>query len=88
MYFSALGQPTIVLNSAKTVIDLLDRRGTIYSDRPLLHMADLCVSLQCITYCQSSSLVGPNGKVLLRSPSMAVNIMPCANPCRHIYRLR
>ena len=48
MYFSALGQPTIVLNSAKAVIDLLDRRGTVYSDRPFLHMADMYVFLHAI----------------------------------------
>ena len=48
MYFSSLGKPTIVLNSAKAVTDLLDRRGSIYSDRPFLHMADMYVSLPFI----------------------------------------
>jgi hypothetical protein len=34
MYLNALGQPIIVINSLKTAFDLLDRRASIYSDRP------------------------------------------------------
>lgn len=36
---TVFGQPIIVLNSAKTAFDLLDRRSSIYSDRPVLEMA-------------------------------------------------
>ncbi|KAJ7468478.1 putative monooxygenase [Mycena latifolia] len=34
VYLDAVGQPVIVLNSAKVAKDLLDRRSSIYSDRP------------------------------------------------------
>jgi len=34
IYFNALGRSIIVLNSAQAAIDLLDKRSSIYSDRP------------------------------------------------------
>ncbi|KAI0066941.1 cytochrome P450 [Artomyces pyxidatus] len=34
VYFTAFGQPMIVLNTIKAASDLLDRRAGIYSDRP------------------------------------------------------
>ncbi|THH17465.1 hypothetical protein EW146_g3339, partial [Bondarzewia mesenterica] len=34
VYFSVLGQPFLVLNSQEAASDLLDRRTSIYSDRP------------------------------------------------------
>lgn len=34
MYLNALGQPILVINSLKTAFELLDRRASIYSDRP------------------------------------------------------
>lgn len=33
-YLNAAGQPIIVVNDHKVAADLLDRRATIYSDRP------------------------------------------------------
>ena len=47
MYLNALGQPIIVLHSAKAAFDLLDRRANIYSDRPRFIVAVdiLCGSL-------------------------------------------
>jgi hypothetical protein len=39
MYLDAAGQPTIVLNSFKSSIELLERRAINYSDRPRLIMA-------------------------------------------------
>ncbi|KAH9170547.1 cytochrome P450 [Lactarius sanguifluus] len=44
MYLSALGQPILVLNSLKAVAELFDRRGTIYSSRPRLIMAQEIVA--------------------------------------------
>ncbi|KAF7375542.1 putative monooxygenase [Mycena sanguinolenta] len=35
VYVDALGQPIIIINSAKVANDLLDKRGSIYSDRPI-----------------------------------------------------
>jgi len=34
-----LGQPFIILNSAKIAADMLDKKSSIYSDRPTLQMA-------------------------------------------------
>ena len=34
MYVSALGQGVLVINSQRVAIDLLEKRSTIYSDRP------------------------------------------------------
>jgi hypothetical protein len=33
-----LGQPLIILNSAKVAIEMLDKKSSIYSDRPVLQM--------------------------------------------------
>lgn len=38
VYFSAVGQPVVILNSAQSLFDLLDGRSAIYSDRPRLVM--------------------------------------------------
>lgn len=39
MYLDAAGSPTIVLNSLKPAVELLERRSNNYSDRPRLIMA-------------------------------------------------
>jgi len=39
MYLNAAGQPTVVLNSLKAAFDLLERRASIYSDRPRFLLA-------------------------------------------------
>ena len=44
MYLDAAGQPTIVPNSLKTALDLLDHRASNYSDRPRLVMAQEILS--------------------------------------------
>ncbi|CCM06173.1 uncharacterized protein FIBRA_08415 [Fibroporia radiculosa] len=43
MHLSVLGRSIIVLSSPKTISDLLDKRSTIYSDRPVLTMAGTLV---------------------------------------------
>jgi cytochrome P450 len=43
VYINALGQKVVVLGSAQAVNDLLEQRGSIYSDRPTTPMGDLCV---------------------------------------------
>ncbi len=35
---TVLGQPLIILNSAKVAVEILDKKNAIYSDRPVLHM--------------------------------------------------
>ncbi|KAH9175619.1 cytochrome P450 [Lactarius sanguifluus] len=44
MYLTALGQPILVLNSIKAAAELLDRRASIYSDRPRMIMAQEVLS--------------------------------------------
>jgi hypothetical protein len=34
MYLEVLGQTMIILDSYRAAMDLLDKRGSIYSDRP------------------------------------------------------
>ena len=34
IYLNAAGQPVVIINSQKVAVELLDRRGAIYSDRP------------------------------------------------------
>jgi hypothetical protein len=38
-HVEVLGQHTMVLNSYKTAMDMLDKKSSIYSDRPVLPMA-------------------------------------------------
>ena len=45
MSFRVFGQVIVVLNSAKTSKDLLEKRGDIYSDRPVIPFFDMCVLL-------------------------------------------
>ncbi|KAG1747303.1 cytochrome P450 [Suillus lakei] len=42
-HVKVLGQHIMVLNSAKTAMEMLDKKGTVYSDRPVLPMGgELC----------------------------------------------
>jgi hypothetical protein len=41
--FYVFGQVFVVLNSAQTTKDLLEKRGDIYSDRPVIPFFDMCV---------------------------------------------
>jgi hypothetical protein len=45
VYLHILGQGLVFLNSPEAAFDLLDKRGSIYSDKPSLVMAgELCVT--------------------------------------------
>jgi hypothetical protein len=44
VHISLVGQPIIYLNSYEVAIKLLEKRASIYSDRPLTEMAKLFVS--------------------------------------------
>jgi hypothetical protein len=53
VYLHVLGQGLVFLNSPEAAVDLLDKRGSIYSDKPSLVMAgELCVgsSLHFVPY--------------------------------------
>jgi hypothetical protein len=39
VYANAAGQPLIILSDMEVANEMLDRKGAIYSDRPVLHMA-------------------------------------------------
>jgi hypothetical protein len=38
IYFNALGKSIVVLNSVEAAVELLDKRSSIYSDRPYFGM--------------------------------------------------
>ena len=40
--FHVFGQVIIVLNSVKATKDLLEKRGEIYSDRPVIPFYEMC----------------------------------------------
>lgn len=40
LYLNFMGQPAIILNSLQAANDLMDKRGTIYSDRPRFHFME------------------------------------------------
>ncbi|KAF8642677.1 hypothetical protein AX16_009439 [Volvariella volvacea WC 439] len=40
-YVSLFGQPWLIINSFSTAVDLLEKRGSIYSNRPILQMVEL-----------------------------------------------
>ncbi|KAF7375504.1 putative monooxygenase [Mycena sanguinolenta] len=48
VYVDALGQPLFIVNSAKVARDLLDKRSSIYSDRPSFTMATLSGSAEVL----------------------------------------
>ncbi|KDQ54081.1 hypothetical protein JAAARDRAFT_196846 [Jaapia argillacea MUCL 33604] len=41
VYVNLLGQPMIIVNSAKQAISMLDKKSSIYSDRPSLEMCNM-----------------------------------------------
>ena len=41
MYISLVGRPTVIINSVSVASDLLDKRGSIYSDRPQMPSFEL-----------------------------------------------
>jgi hypothetical protein len=61
MYLNALGQPILVINDLKTAFELLDRRASIYSDRPHLIVGNgiLCRGLFTASMSYGDVLVCP-----------------------------
>lgn len=61
MYLNALGQPILVINDLKTAFELLDRRASIYSDRPHLIVGNgiLCGGLFTASMSYGDVLVCP-----------------------------
>lgn len=43
VHLLALGKNIMIINSDKVANDLLDKRGTIYSDRPYHPIHEMCV---------------------------------------------
>jgi hypothetical protein len=62
MYLDALGQPILVINGLKTAFELLDRRASIYSDRPRVIVAHeiLCGGLFTVFIRYGDVLVWPS----------------------------
>ncbi|KDQ62054.1 hypothetical protein JAAARDRAFT_448042 [Jaapia argillacea MUCL 33604] len=49
VYVNLLGQPMVVLNSPKVAVDMLDKKSSIYSDRPTFTMAGELVGWTNVT---------------------------------------
>jgi hypothetical protein len=45
VYLEALGQKIVILGTAAAANELMEQRSVIYSDRPAMHMTELCVAL-------------------------------------------
>ena len=43
MFLHLLGKPVVILSSENVARDLLDKRSSIYSDRPRIALWELCV---------------------------------------------
>lgn len=43
IHIDAFGQHMIIVNDAKTAFDMLDKKSAIYSDRPILVMANVLI---------------------------------------------
>lgn len=53
MSINILGQPMIIINSAKVVEDLLEKRSSVYSDRPVFtFVGDIVGWSNCIALLQ------------------------------------
>lgn len=39
--YRTLGYDIVVLNTIQAIKDLLEKRGSIYSDRPVVHLVDM-----------------------------------------------
>ena len=53
IFLTALGQKIVVINDLKTAFDMLDRKGTVYADRPqtaMLELAGWSRVLGCVLY--------------------------------------
>jgi len=50
LYLNLMGQPLIILNSLHAAIDLMDKRSSIYSERPSFHMAEEAGWRDCIVF--------------------------------------
>lgn len=77
VHVSAFGQHIILLNSETTVLDLLERRSAIYSDRPKLCMSgELCVeflgTVAQVHRQEQSGMERQCADVLLREPPPGV----------------
>jgi hypothetical protein len=50
MLLKVLGRPMIILDSYQAAVDLLDKKGLIYSDRPTFTLYELCAEHHTASY--------------------------------------
>ncbi|TVY35980.1 Cytochrome P450 monooxygenase [Lachnellula subtilissima] len=67
LYFNTLRQPIIVLNSVKACVDLLDKRGANYADRPRFVLLELLGWGMTLTWLRWSPKMQQHRK-MLQSP--------------------
>ncbi|KAJ7018188.1 cytochrome P450 [Mycena alexandri] len=69
MYLDILGKPTIVLNTARVAVDLLNKRSSIYSDRPRFTSYELRVWLGTVK-------IRPNRTISRTGWATTLSLMP------------
>ena len=73
MFFHGLGNNVLVINSMKTINDLLEKRGNVYSDRPNFTVVGELMGLgQVWTHSAGSSLAVRSLGILIEYASSSV----------------
>ncbi|EFX03575.1 cytochrome p450 monooxygenase [Grosmannia clavigera kw1407] len=67
LHFNVLGQDIVVLNSVKSAVDLLDRRGAKYADRPRFVLFEVMGWRKTLTFLRWGEAFRMHRKILQRS---------------------
>ncbi|KAK1622597.1 putative O-methylsterigmatocystin oxidoreductase [Colletotrichum phormii] len=67
LYFNVLGQPVVVLNSVRAAVDLLDKRGANYCDRPRFVLFEEMGWRKTLTFLRWGSEFRMHRRILQRS---------------------
>lgn len=81
MHLKVLGRSIIILDSYQAAVDLLDKRGLVYSDRPKFTLYELCVpKTLCLTFYERVAASGGTLPLLLsRTGTNSINIGKCTS---------
>ncbi|KAK1671749.1 cytochrome P450 [Colletotrichum godetiae] len=67
LYFNVLGRPVIVLNSVRAAVDLLDKRGANYCDRPRFVLFEVMGWRKTLTFLRWGPAFRMHRRILQRS---------------------
>lgn len=73
IYVTAFGQPMLIVNTQQAAVDLLEKHGALYSDRP-----DLAMSGHLVGY-NRTLVLAPHGERLKRMRKMAMQAQTTKN---------